>query len=152
MLSKDDIKDVELVDAIELAATGSSFYRTGSSLVSTTTGTNTVTLNAAFSVIYGDDPIEVGDFAILAGTTGGADGTYTVASVLTDQTFTVAEALATSTGGTVGFKHKAGALRVGVDTSTFTHSSSSTAQAVLKDVDMKLSDAVYRRHFLLMGA
>jgi hypothetical protein len=152
MITKDDIKDIDLVDAIELASTGSAFYRTGITLVSTTTGTNLVTVNGSFSIIYGDDPIEVGDIVVISGTTGGADGTYTVASIVTDQTFTVSTPIATSTGGSAGFKNKAGALRVGVDSTTFTQVTGLTVQALLKDIDSKLGDRAYRRHFLLMGS
>lgn len=150
MISKDDIKDLDIADATELASTGSATYRTGSSVTSTTSGTNLITFPGTVSVIYGDDPVESGDKIVLTGTTG-ADGTYTVNTVLTDQTLNVLEVIATSTGGTASFKNKAGALRVGVDSSTFKFSVGSEVQAVLKDIDTKLDDKAYRRHFLLMG-
>ena len=151
MITKDDIKDIDLVDATELASTGSSSYRTGNAVTSTTSGTKLVTFPGTVSLIYGDDPVEAGDKIVLVGTTGGADGTYTVNSILSDQTLDVVESIASSTGGSASFKNKSGALRVGVDTATFKYSTSSEVQTALKDMDTKLDDKAYRRHFLLMG-
>jgi hypothetical protein len=133
-ISKADIVDLDIVDSTELAATGVTSYRTGNTVTSTTSGTKVILFPGSVSLIYGDDPVEVGDKVVLTGTSG-ANGTYTVANVLTDQSLDVVEAIATSTGGTAAFRNKSGALRVGVDTSTFVASANSTAQAVLKDLD-----------------
>jgi len=145
-VSKADIVDLDIVDSSELAATGSTSYRSGDSVTSTTSGTKVILFPGTVNLIYGDDPVEVGDKVVLTGTSA-ADGTYTVATVLTDQTLDVVEAIATSTGGTAAFRHKSGALRVGVDTTTFVASANSTAQAVLKDLDTQ-STAHASQHYV----
>lgn len=134
MISKEDIKDLDIVDAVELASIGQVAYRSGDSLVSTTAGTQTITFSSSVHLLYGDDPIEAGDKVVLTGTTA-ADGTYIVSTIVDDQNLTVVSAILDSTGGTASFYHKVGATRVGVDTSTFSYSSEDNLQNVLSDLD-----------------
>ncbi len=135
-IRKVDIIDADIVDANELASTGSIVFITGASVVSTNSGTKIVTLSGidVFSQ-PSDTHVEAGDKVTLSGTTGGADGTYTIASVTDATHVVVVEAIATSTGGSANFKYKSGAKAVGVDTGAFTHSSASNLQTVLSDLD-----------------
>jgi hypothetical protein len=128
-----DLDDADFVDAAELAATGTSNFRAGTAIVSTTSATKRVVLASGAALVHGDDPIEVGDKCIIS--TSAAAGTYTVAAVVDDVTFDVAESIVTSTGGTAAFRFKSGALRIGVDTTGFTNSTASTLQSLLSDFD-----------------
>lgn len=150
MISKEDIKDLDIVDSTELASVGSTPYRTGDTVTSTTSGTKLVTFPGTVNLIYGDDTVEAGDKIVLVGTTG-ADGTYTVNSIISNQTLDVVETISTSTGGSASFINKPGAFRVGVDTTAFNYTTATEVHTALKDLDTKLSDSGYRRHFLLMG-
>jgi starvation-inducible outer membrane lipoprotein len=136
-ISRADIIDADIVDAQELAATGATSYRSDT-VVSTVSATKIVTLTTTFGILYHDDPVEPGDKVVLTGTSG-ADGTYTVFSVLSANTFDVVETIANSTGGTAAFLYKAGAERIGVDSSGFVNSASSSLQGVLQDFDAAIT-------------
>jgi len=128
-----DLSDTELVDAAELVATGLSNFRSGTTIVSTTSGTQRVVLASGADIVHGDDPVDVGDKCIIAGTA--AAGTYTVAAVIDDVTFDVVEAIVTTTGGTAAFRFIPGAKNVGVDPTGFLHTVNTNVQDVLKDLD-----------------
>jgi hypothetical protein len=85
-------------------------------------------------LLHSDDPVESGDTFVLSGSTA-ADGSYTVDTVVDDDTFTVVEAIADSTGGTAAFRHPPGASRIGIDPSNITSSSATNAQQVFEDLD-----------------
>lgn len=78
------------------------------------------------------------DKVVISGTTGGADGVYTVESVTDAQNFIVVEAIPNSTGGTVTAYHPVAASRIGVDDSGFATASGSDLQALLADIDANL--------------
>lgn len=131
-LTRQDVSDLDFVDAAELLANGSTSYRTGVVVVSTTSGTQTVVLTAGSAILRGDDPVEADDKVILAG--NAAAGTYTVATVVDDVTFTVVEAIVTSTGGTAAFRYVPGAKRVGFDPTGLIVTSATNVQDAIKDV------------------
>lgn len=113
-ISKSDVKDLDFIDAPELASTNQSTFRSGDSVESTTSSTKTIVFSSGTLLVNGDLPPEIGDNVIISGTTG-ADGTYTIASVVDDVTITVSESINDSTGGSAAFKYPAGASKVGYD-------------------------------------
>lgn len=142
-ISKADIADADIIDATELAASGltsPSTYVTVN-VTSTTFGTKTVVVALASDgegiLNSRDHPVEVGDYVVITGTSGGGlgNGTFTVASIVSDTSFTVNETIGTSTGGSATFEYPGGASKVGLDTSHFSQISHTTVQAALKDLD-----------------
>lgn len=129
-ISKADVKDLDFIDASELASTNKVNYRSGDSLVSTTSSTKTIVFSVGTLLVNGDLPPESGDTIILSGTTA-ADGTYTIDTVVDDVTLTVNESINDSTGGTAAFRYPAGAFKVGYNNET----SSLTAEDVQAAID-----------------
>jgi hypothetical protein len=137
-ISKADLVDADVYDATELNTDGSVVFLT-ITVVSTTSGTNTVVVNLAADgegIYYGKDhPVEVGDTAIISGTSGGlGDGTFLVASVVDDLTFTTVEAIGTSTGGSVSFKFPPGANEIGFKPDNQNTTSNNNLQLVVTDI------------------
>src|ERR1700690_3488582 len=127
-VSKTDIVDVDITDAYELRSDGyglNSIYL-NSTLVSTTSGTQTVVINLPADgegIFYGaDHPAETGDIVWLSGTSGGlGDGYFTINNVIDDVTFTINQTFGTSTGGNIQFRYPAGAFKVGFDPRNTVH-------------------------------
>jgi len=148
-LSKSDFQDTDLVDSTELASDGYSSYKT-ISVTSTTSGSKTVEVSPS-SDIFGllfdaDAPVSVGDRVLLVGTTGGADGYYTVASVIDNDTFTVLESINTSTGGNAFFIYPPGASLVGFDPTGLSITTAKNVQDALKDVAQNASGITANAH------
>lgn len=114
-IRREDIEDVEIVDAGELLSDGTTSILTGATVVSTTASTKRVVLSGVDIINDKDERLEPGDLVTLSGTTGGADGDYTVDSIIDPVTFDVVEAIVDSTGGTMSAKHPPGASKVGLD-------------------------------------
>jgi hypothetical protein len=131
-LSRQDVSDLDFVDGAELAATGAATYRTGVVVVSTTSVTKRVVLLSGSEIIRGDDPVEVGDKTILAGSV--AAGIYTVAAIIDNETFDVVESISNSTGGTASFRYAPGAFRVGFDPTGQIVTVATNVQDAIKDV------------------
>ena len=137
-LVKEDLADLDFIDAEELASDGTFVYKT---LPATSVVSGTVTVNPSADyegLVFGDDPVEAGDGFVLSGATAG-NGTYTVNAVVDNTSFTVVEAIVDSTGGSINFTHPEGALKVGVDPTSITNSSSTNVQEVLEDLDSAIS-------------
>jgi hypothetical protein len=133
MVDREDVRDDDFVDAVELASDGTASYKTAP-VTSVVSGTITVNPSADYlGLVFGDDPIEVGDIFVLTGATAG-NGTYTVAAVTDNTQFTVVEAIVDSTGGSADFRHPAGALKVGVDPTSLSFTTESNLQAALEDL------------------
>lgn len=137
-ISKADLVDADVYDATELNTDGSVVFLT-ITVVSTTAGTSTVVVNLAADgegIYYGKDhPVEVGDTAIISGTSGGlGDGTFIVASVVDDLTFTVAAVIGTSTGGSVSFKFPPGAQEIGFKPNFQNTTANNQLQLVVTDI------------------
>jgi hypothetical protein len=115
---------------------GSAVYLT-TTLVSTTHGTSTVVVNLASDgegiLLTKDHPVSPGDIAVLSGTSG-ADGTYHVATIPTDTSFTTVEIIPSSTGGNVTFMYPSGLSYIGFNTEEQTVTSSTVAQQALTDI------------------
>lgn len=136
-ITTEDLRDVDFVDAEELAATGLVPFLTGVVVVSTTTGTNVVALSGV-DLFRDEERLEAGDTVVLAGTTG-ADGTYTIDQILTLTTFSVVEAIVSSTGGLLSARHPVGAGKVGFDSTGLTHTSADNVQEAIADLDATAS-------------
>ena len=147
-LTKQDLSDLDFLDAAELAADGSTSYRTGVSVVSTTASTKRVVLTSGAAIIHGDDPVEVGDRVVLTG--NAAAGTYTVALVVDDETFDVVEAIVDSTGGSAAFRYVPGARRIGFNPSGVPGTVATNVQEALSDVANNASGISASTHRTLL--
>lgn len=136
-LDTNDIDDEAIVSERELSSSGSSSYR--SDPVTNVSG-GTVTMNPLNGIpVEGfDDPIQAGDVFVLTGASVG-NGTYTIDTVTGPFTFTVAEPIPDSTGGTGEFRFKPGARMVGVDPTNLGNSGESNLQGVLEDLDSAIT-------------
>jgi len=136
-LTRDDIADLDILDAIELESDGSSSYLFRSESIGTvTSGTKQVSIPAGL-LLAADNGIGPGDIVVITG--NAAAGTYTVDQVIDQQTFSVVESIPDAAGGSVDFIHAAGAGRIGVDTTGFASSSATTLSALLEDLDAAAS-------------
>lgn len=100
------------------------------------------------SLLYqGDYQVNPNDIVHLYDTqpSGVADGYYTVATVVSDNTFTVNESLVNSTDGYVQFMYQAGALMVGFSTARYTpvHITHENVQDALQDLDKAITASSY---------
>lgn len=146
-IRKEDIADVDIVDAIELRSDSyslNSIYAS-TSCVSTAALIKTVTIGTfpdGSGILYNVDlPVESKDIVWIFGTSGAVgDGYYTVDQVLTDTTFTINENFGNSTGGTVQFRHPSGALKVGFDSSDTCVITTNTVQEALEELDAALCE------------
>jgi len=142
-LTKADLIDIDFLDSYELRSDGSVVYLTVA-VVSTTTGTKVVVVGTPADgegiQTSRDHPVEVGDFVVITGTSGGlGNGTFTVASITNDTTFVVVEAIGTSTGGSVDFKYPVGASRIGFNPAALLHTTSLNVQDAIKDLDAAIT-------------
>jgi hypothetical protein len=134
-ISIQDIEDVDIVGATELASDGSTAYITGATVVSTTSSTKRVVVSGVDLVYDKDERAEAGDVVTLSGTSGGAgDGTFTIATVVDSTTFDVVEAIGDSTGGSGDFIHPPGASRVGVDPTNISGVTATEMQTAMEEL------------------
>lgn len=137
-LRKEDIRDLDIIDAVELASDGYYVFLS-SSLVSTTNATSIVEISMPADgegILYGrDNSVEAGDRVYLTGTSGGsADGYYLVQEVLTNLTFSVTTSIADSTDGYIHFMHPVGAGQVGFDPTGLSNVTSHDVQGAIRDL------------------
>jgi hypothetical protein len=141
-IRKEDIADVDIVDAYELASDGTpdatGLYLTVS-CISTTSATKTIVgalPSDGEGYLYSvDHPVQVGDYVFLTGTSGGAaNGKFTVATVASDTSVTVNETIADSTGGTIQFVYPEGASLVGFNPTGQSFTSAITVEQALLDI------------------
>jgi hypothetical protein len=138
-IRKSDVTDNEFLDQEELTSDGTFIYLT-TTVVSTTSGTKVVVINLPADgegILFGrDHPAESGDIAILSGTSGSlGNGEFTIDAVLTDTSFSVLEAIGTSTGGSVDFHYVPGAKRIGLDPDGLAVVTSSNVQDAIEELD-----------------
>lgn len=137
-ISKADLVDADVYDAFELNTDGTVVYLV-LTVTSTTSGTKTVVVGTASDgegIKTGKDhPVEVGDFVDITGTSGGlGNGTFTVASLIDDNTFTVVETIGTSTGGSANFRYPPGASVIGIDPTKQNISQANELQQLVTDI------------------
>jgi len=131
-IRRDDIFDVDVVDAVELASSGSTVINTDT-LVSTVSATKRVTVSS-INLNDLETPIESGDIVVIAG--NAAAGTYHVDQIILNTIFTVIESILDSTGGTVSFKYLPGAMKVGLDKTNLTTTTSTILQNAFGSIDL----------------
>lgn len=132
-ISREDIEDVDIVDAIELASDGTTVFVDDATVVSTTASTKRIVLSGVDLIYDKDERVEVGDIIILSGTSG-ADGTYTVSDIIDQTTLEVSEAIADSTGGTADLIHPSGASKVGLDPSNVSGVTATEMQTAMEQL------------------
>jgi hypothetical protein len=130
-LTREDLVDVDFVDAEELSADGSSTIFVGATVTSTTSITQTIQLSGVD--LFRGERLEQGDRVVIAGSSA-ADGTYTVQSVLDIDSIQVVEPILDSVGGSMDALYSSGASRVGVDPSTLPFTTETNLQGVLEDI------------------
>lgn len=131
-IRREDIEDVEIVDAVELASDATAQIFTGATVVSTTAATKRVVFSG-IDLLRAPEELEENDILVLSGTTG-ADGTYTIDSVVDDVTAEVQESIADSTGGTAEARHPAGASKVGCDPTNISDVTADNVQEALEQL------------------
>jgi hypothetical protein len=135
-LVKEDLIDLDFVDAEELSSDGTLSYSSGVTVVSTTSSTKRVVVSGVNLLYDVDERAQSGDIVVLAGTSGGSgDGTFTIDTVVDATTFDVIESIGDSTGGTADFKHGPGAKSVGFDSSGLISVTSDNVQEAIEELD-----------------
>jgi hypothetical protein len=138
-ISKADVgSDFENAYQLDASGTTSPTVYLTTTVVSTTSGTQTVVINLPSNgegILNGrDNPANPGDYVVLSGTSG-ADGTYTIATVVSDTSFTVVGTINTSTGGSVNFEYPPGASKIGVDPAGLCIVTDTTVQGAIEQLD-----------------
>ncbi len=134
-ISKNDVKDSDFIDAIELASDGYFAYRFGN-LTSTAASTKIVTINSSGyldRLDLVDDSVEINDRVYISN--GTIDGYFTISSVLDFERFTVYETILNSTGGIIKYIHPPGASKVGLDNSRIDFTNAVDVQKALEDLN-----------------
>jgi len=159
-IRKSDIIDADIVDAYELISDGYNIYLT-TPLVSTDSVTQTVIITMppnGEGLTSIDNPAQDNDVVFIVGSSA-ADGYYSINSIIDDLTFTVDPPIPSSTGGTIYFMYRSGALNVGfnpigkIDISL----SSTNVQDAINDLDQNKLDKIQHEklrqliHFLSDG-
>jgi hypothetical protein len=132
------LNDEELVGTEELLADGTDTIFTGATVVSTTTGTKVIVLSGV-DLFREPEQLEEFDTVTLTGTSPDVDGDYTVDEVLSLVSFSVKEAIGSSTGGTCTAKYPSGARKVGFDPTGLTSITATNVQDAIEEVDAALS-------------
>lgn len=137
-ITRADLADVDFIDAPELRADGRLFtsYRSITGLVSITAGTRRIVVPATeYLTLDHDMPVEIGDYVVIAGATGG-NGTFTIDAIVDEHTFSVLPGPGgDGTGGTATFYYPAGSSKVGVDPTGRTNFSATNVQGALNQLD-----------------
>jgi hypothetical protein len=134
-IRREDIEDVEIIDAGELASDGTTNIFSGATVVSTTAATKRIVLSGVDIINDKDERLEENDEITLSGTTG-ADGTYTIDNVIDSVTVDVVEAIADSTGGTATTRHPPGASKVGLDPTNVSGVTATEMQTAMEELSL----------------
>jgi hypothetical protein len=144
-IRKEDLVDLDIVDSVELASDGYVVYLT-STVFSTTNAGSLITINYPSDgegLITGRDHLaQAGDRIRLVGTSGGlADGYFIINSIISETSFSVVGAIASSTGGAIFFMFQAGAKSVGFDLQNYTpiHVEHTNVQEAIQDLDRAIA-------------
>ena len=131
-IAREDLEDLDIVDAVELASDGTAEIFTGATVTSTTSSSKQVVLSGVD--LYRDpEQLEPDDLITLSGTPE-ADGDYTVDTIVNSTTFTVNEAISDSTGGTCDAFHPPGASKVGIDPTNISGVTATDVQEAMEEL------------------
>lgn len=140
-ITKEDLHDVDFVDAEELRADGYTVFRTVA-LSHTESNNSTVIIDPAdFLDLLNsslDNPPQIGDFVYIYQSTE-ADGYYIITDIIDSITFSVDGYIFDSTGGFADFIHPSGASNVGFDATGLTTISADNVQEALEQVDVAIN-------------
>jgi len=134
-IRKEDLVDLDIVDAYELISDGYYVYYSAiGKIVATTAGSKNVEITG-FRLSDVDHPVEAGDRVRLINTSGGsADGYYIISAIINDSNFTVVESINNSTGGDGYFMYISGAAKVGFDPAGLVVTTAKNLQDAVKDI------------------
>lgn len=140
-----DLNPYDFYDAAELNTDSTVVYLTLT--VVSTVAPNTVNVSLSSDgegiLTSRDHPVHaanmtvggLGDFADISGTSGGAgDGTFQVATIVSDTQLTITGTLGNSTGGSVNFRFQSGAEVVGFSQAKQNITSTNLVQPAITDV------------------
>jgi len=133
------LNDEELVGTEELLADGTDTIFTGATVVSTTTGTKVIVLSGV-DLFREPEQLEELDTVTLSGTSPDVDGDYTVDEVLSITSFSVKEAIGSSTGGTCTAKYPSGARKVGFDPTALPTVTATNVQDAMEELGASVGD------------
>lgn len=163
VIRKEDLYDLDIVDAIELLSDGYSIYLTAT-LVSTTSAGSVIDIvlpSDGEGLITGRDHLaQSGDRVRLIGTSGGlGDGYFIIDSVITETSFSITSSIASSTGGTIYFMYPSGAKSVGFDPSGLITITAHNVQDAIKEIALSstgITEPVHKTlrhliHFIIEG-
>jgi hypothetical protein len=141
-----DINPYDFYDAVEVSSDSTYVYLTVT--VTSTVAPNIVNVALASDgegiLTSRDHPVHaanltasgLGDFADISGTSGGlGNGTFQVATILSDTQFTVTTTVGNSTGGSVNFRYRAGSEPIGVDLTGLIHVTHNNVLGAIRDLD-----------------
>lgn len=145
-LAKEDISDLDIVDANELASDGFDPFLTLPLVSISAGGIFTIDVSSLVIGIIHEPggTVEPGDKLYLEGASpGDADGYYTIDSLLSDSTLTVEELTVAATGGNLFFIYPPGAEKVGIDTTNLQYTDASNVQDAIEDLDAAITGDGY---------
>jgi hypothetical protein len=138
LIRKEDILDSDFFDAYELSSDGYEVYFSGATVLSTSSISKTVVVSG-ITQTNRDNNVEVGDRVYLYGTSG-ADGYYTIASILNDYSFTTLENIVSSTGGKCDYIYHSGALNIGFDPTRTNNITAHNVQDAIDQLDQVVTN------------
>jgi hypothetical protein len=137
-LRKEDIFDLDILDADELRSDGYSVFASNVEILSTDHNTKNIVVSN-FYLLSPDEYVESGDRILLSNTIT-ADGYYTVNEVINGTTFSVHEDIQSSSTGTCTFMYNAGALNVGLDPTKMLSVTAHNVQDAIEQLDKKIDE------------
>lgn len=135
-LRKEDIFDLDILDAGELKSDGYSVFASNVDILSTDHNTKNIVVSN-FYLLSPDEYVESGDRILLSNTIT-ADGYYTVNEVINGTTFSVIESIENSTGGKCTFMYNAGASNIGLDPTGMQSVTAHNVQDAIFQLDKKI--------------
>lgn len=148
-IGRQDVLEAEVAEVPILASDGYSVYLANVSVISTTSGTNSVLITLPdqqdLTWLSGDHPVESGDHVYFRGTVGSpnADGYYYIDKITSQTTFTTIEPIPTSLGGFVTFMWPAGATTIGFDPTVTLNLTATTVQGAIVQLDKAIVQSNY---------
>jgi hypothetical protein len=157
VIRKEDLADLDIIDAAELISDGYSVYLT-TTLVSTNSVGNVVTINLppdGEGLITGRDHLaQAGDRVRLIGTSGGlGDGYFIINSIIDETSFNITSSIVSSTGGTIHFMYREGARQVGFDPTGLSVVTAHNVQDAIREIAVNatgISESIHKtlRHLI----
>ena len=138
-----DIINSEILDETQLASDGYTQYYSGVSVVSCTSFTRNILVNAFLNISLQDPEARIsnGDIVYLFGSSD-SDGYYVISEIVDQTNFIVSNFIMDSTGGTLQFFYPSGASRIGFDPTKSCIVTSTTVQGAISQLDYALCQEI----------